>query len=307
MADGKIIQAQRRVIRLEDETAKLVIEAYERARREMTGILLERFQQLGDNPNTEAIRELARDAGLLREIEQQLVELTGQHANIMRAGLSESQQLGLQIAERELERLATRLKINVAPFTGIDRRLPILLDAIMRQVEGISEQYRRTLTSELLTSLARGDSFRTMVQRLLAAEPTPDGVSLARQGKNAAELLARKTVIEANNASRQSVYEEARQNIDGLKKQLVAVIQERTTETCLKAHGQIRELEEPYVLTGKPRFAKKIMFPPFHWRCRSSSVAYHPSFEEGSKMTTAAMTEAAKAELKRRDAEKSKK
>jgi hypothetical protein len=304
MPDGQIIRLQRRVIRLEDESAERIKDAFDRARRELVDLLMERYQRLGSDPDAAAVRELARDVGLIRTIEQRLEELGQQNGLVIRESLSESQQLGLRVADRELEKLAARLSINVSPFTGIDPQLPAMVEAIMKQVDSLSERYRINLTNELMTSLIRGDDFRTIIQRLLAAEPGPEGVSLTRRTKNEADLLARKVVIEANNASRQLIYEEARSSIEDLKKQAMAVIQpDRTTQTCLKVHGQIQEIDQPYILTGKPRFARKIMYPPFHWRCRTSSVAYHPQFEETSKLTTEDMREAAKEELERRKKE----
>lgn len=67
----------------------------------------------------------------------------------------------------------------------------------------------------------------------------------------------------------------------GFKKQAVAALDERTTDCCLRVHGQIRELGEPFHLTGTPRYADDLDRPPFHWYCRTCLVLYKDSFDDG--------------------------
>ena len=80
------------------------------------------------------------------------------------------------------------------------------------------------------------------------------------------------------------------------KKQAIATIDERTTDCCLKVHGQIQPLEKDFKLTGTPRFADKVPDPPFHWYCRTTEVLYNEKFEEFG-ITTEKMRDAANAEL----------
>ena len=80
------------------------------------------------------------------------------------------------------------------------------------------------------------------------------------------------------------------------KKQAIATIDERTTDCCLKVHGQIQPLEKDFKLTGTPRFADKVPDPPFHWYCRTTEVLYNEKLEEFG-ITTEKMRDAANAEL----------
>ena len=80
------------------------------------------------------------------------------------------------------------------------------------------------------------------------------------------------------------------------KKQAIATIDERTTDCCLKVHGQIQPLEKDFRLTGTPRFADKVPDPPFHWYCRTTEVLYNEKLEEFG-ITTEKMRDAANAEL----------
>lgn len=63
------------------------------------------------------------------------------------------------------------------------------------------------------------------------------------------------------------------------QKQAIAAIDKRTTQCCLKVHGQIQNLDQPFVLTGTPRFADRIQNPPFHHRCRTAVSLYTPAME----------------------------
>lgn len=78
-------------------------------------------------------------------------------------------------------------------------------------------------------------------------------------------------------------------------KQAVAAIDERTTDCCLRVHAQIVPMEEQFRLTGTPRYADRLAWPPFHWFCRTSVVLVTP--DEKDDELTRKMREAADAEL----------
>jgi len=65
------------------------------------------------------------------------------------------------------------------------------------------------------------------------------------------------------------------------KKQAIAVLDRRTTDCCLRVHGQIVPFDGEFTLTGHPSFADKIDWSPFHWYCRTSIVLYSESFDSG--------------------------
>lgn len=63
----------------------------------------------------------------------------------------------------------------------------------------------------------------------------------------------------------------SRAGTDGsFQRQVVAAIDERTTDCCLQAHGQVVGMREKFHLSGTPRYADRMDAPPFHWYCRSS-------------------------------------
>lgn len=53
-------------------------------------------------------------------------------------------------------------------------------------------------------------------------------------------------------------------------KQAIPVIDERTTDCCLRVAGQTVPFKGEFTLTGEPRFADKQKWSPFHWYCRTS-------------------------------------
>jgi len=49
------------------------------------------------------------------------------------------------------------------------------------------------------------------------------------------------------------------------KRQVVAVVDDRTTDCCLRANGQVVGIDEDFKLTGIPAFAGQMRNPPFHY------------------------------------------
>ncbi len=205
----------------------------------------------------------------------------------------------------------TRKQLQVAKRVGLTDNIdlaPVLSRGSQAAQDG--EQSYMTNTSAWLSQLET--SLQTQAAKLrisnaapdeivnrLLSEPLADGrASVWRASGNAAQseetlnlwnygvgLLG--VYIAAVNDSQPDVQ---------YQKQVVATIDERTTDCCLEAHGQIQPIDEPFQLTGEPRFADEVQDPPFHYFCRSSEVLYHEEFEKVG-ITTAEMEDAAQAEL----------
>jgi hypothetical protein len=65
------------------------------------------------------------------------------------------------------------------------------------------------------------------------------------------------------------------------QKQAVAALDSKTTDCCLRVHAQVQPLNQPFHLTGTPRYGDYIDWPGFHGFCRTSGVLYLPQFDEG--------------------------
>lgn len=83
-------------------------------------------------------------------------------------------------------------------------------------------------------------------------------------------------------------------------KQAVAAIDGRTTDCCLRVHGQTVPMDGKFRLTGTPRFADELDGPPFHWNCRTATALVRA--EDAGDDLTQRMNEAAQNELDARAA-----
>jgi len=285
-----IRRLRRELFAIEDSAARSVLSAYSRSRQALIIRVLD-WWELGGAPGTPAeMRRLAADVSLVREIDGVLADMETGLTGSLRTSAERARDNAFEAADRELRLYMRELGI-VGRRVSIDRGSVAINESILDQVPGMLNATRTALVADIRRGLISGESFPELVRGVLRLD-LADRASAFRRGQTSMELFVRRSVIEANNASRNQVYQDAREMVPGLQKQWISVINERTTETCLRAHGQIREMDEPFHLTGTPRFDDEVMFPPGHWNCRSSSVAYHPDFEVG-ELTTETMREAA--------------
>ncbi|MBN2389901.1 MAG: hypothetical protein JXR84_04215 [Anaerolineae bacterium] len=294
-------QNSRYLAQVDRDVAQAIQKGYEAARNEVLGIVEEqrRYTQLRypKAVDREIARELARNELMLAQVEARSYALRSwilgttpeTWRDVMRNGAAfAGEQLG--IAE---ETKGIRLGFNLAlvDFNSVE----FGLEEALRLLDQSQTATAAALRSGLRMGLIQGESFDDMVRRLMGKD-----ASVFSRGATSAMLGARRNVIYANNAGRDTVYKTWGARIPGLMKQAIAAIDERTTDCCLRVHGQVRALNQPYELAGEPRFADRMDYPPFHWNCRTSSVAYMREWED-SAITTEMMTDAARAELEARD------
>ncbi len=82
------------------------------------------------------------------------------------------------------------------------------------------------------------------------------------------------------------------------QRQAVAAIDGRTTDCCLRVHGQTVGMKESFSLSGTPRFADKMKDSPFHYYCRTVWTLVRA--EDAKDRLTQQMQEAASYELEQR-------
>ncbi len=151
---------------------------------------------------------------------------------------------------------------------------------------------------EIQTGLLQGESIPDLIRRLMSTESTT-GVSIWARGETSATLSIRRLVITSENAAKNEALRVINsQGGTQVQRQAIAAISPETTDCCLRVHGQIRDVDEPFELTGSPRFADRMLHPSFHWNCRTSIAMYHPIFEQSYPTST--MRDMARAELQRR-------
>lgn len=285
----------------ETRAAREVARAYNSARRELLATLLERWTGSGTlTPNQAA--DMLRRLGLLQVVDARLAELERSVGLILRDVVNGGSELAVEQIMRELALLPLELRPNMSQFALLDTAtVEQFIPVVTEEIRTITASTMAQLRRELQSGLIQGESFPDLVRRLISATPTGEGPAVWRNGQLSAERMVRRTVITANNAAKEAALGAInREGTVTVQKQAVASIGPRTTKCCLRVHGQIRDIGEPFELTAEPRFARQMMHPGFHWNCRTSEVMYHPVFERGG-LTTASMRTSAAAEIARRD------
>lgn len=294
-----LTKAQAVLLRQEEETVTAVLSDYEAVLRKLRADFMNVYESLPENPTPGQVRSLANDGRLIQAIDARLKELQTGFTATLRRAISEITRRAMLDAQSEVILLAKALGVPLGSF-GIDSMLEVIAKAVIDQIPGEIDNLRRLLTAELRQGLIAGESFPDLSRRLFQSVPVDGKASVFKRGMNSAELMVRRLVIEANSNSKLISLERGAELVPGLQKQAVAHLGSTTTDTCIKVHGQIQNVDEPFELTGEPRFARKMMASPFHWRCRTSVVAYHPDFEKTSSLTTAQMWQDAQALAKQK-------
>lgn len=279
------------LLRQENGLVRDVYRAYEQARADLLAQFTYRFSLLGDDPSPAQIRQLATDAELIRAIEERMRALESEFTELARKGFTEISQSSFEAAAGEVAHIAKALEINIFRF-AIDPLLELTIGPAIDQIPGLVGTTKTNILTTLRERLASGDRFTDIARAVFGKE-----AGYFRNGQTSAELMVRRAVIQADSSSRLLYYEQAKRVIPALKKQAVATLSGDTTDVCLRVHGQIRELDEPFEIVGEPSFGRRQQASPFHWRCRTSIVAYHPVFERTSTVKTADMVAQAEKEL----------
>jgi len=264
------------LLRQENALVKEIAAAYERTRQSLITALLDRASVLGDNPTPAQIQALASDVSLIEAINGRLTALQSDLQTIVSGGLTDVSQKAFEAMANEVNVLAKALGEPVFQFM-VDPNLELTIGPAVGQIPGLIAGQKAVLTGSLREGLAAGDRFSQIVKQVFGADQ-----SAFANGLTSAELMVRRAVMQANNNSRLLALAEAQKKIKRLQKQAIAFVGGDTTRTCLEVNGQIKDIDKPFVIEGKPSFGRLQMQPPFHWRCRTTVVMYHPVFEEGS-------------------------
>lgn len=191
-----------------------------------------------------ARRELDGNTGNPVVVNQAMQELRSVVSTVVRESLTEAQTIGSTQVLADLRTYGYAAANPTATATG---------DALAIILSPLEAQIRAARSGVYSQASLLGDEGR-------AGLLTPAAVNVA-----AADWLTRAAVDIWGMAINTTV---GAGNNEFLK-QVIAGIDERTTRTCLRAHGQTRPLNEDFHLTEEPRYADYLPNPPFHNYCRS--------------------------------------
>lgn len=197
------------------------------------------------DPSPESVREITQN-------------LKGNVTAISRDLLRSADELGRVSASRQLDYYGDQLATVDTDWRAVEEAVQIVSSAIDAQIQ--SANGMALLGSDL--ALIIGDEDRKGVLRYSA-------ITLLL-----AFWLATLVHHGYNNVLTASGISEA-------QKQAVAVLDGRTTDCCLRVHGEIVNFKNDFKLTGTPRFADMLPGPPFHWYCRTATVLYREEFDLG--------------------------
>ncbi len=214
---------------------------------------------------------------ILRELKRQILVEAKQ-------ALTSANQLGLNQAEKmiEIHDLTSSLALaagSQALQSAAEAAVGNALDAQLNRVWAL------IITGNIDDSLILGDAQR---------------IGLLSPGEMTNEIsrwITTVTLSRYSDAVERSVHVH-RVAITEFKRQSIAALDERTTDCCLRVHGQVVGLNEDFRLTGTPRFADRLRNPPFHWYCRTATALVRT--EQMEDDLTAEMRDAAQAELRAR-------
>jgi len=160
---------------------------------------------------------------------------------------------------------------------GADAGLAVLLSASARstlraaslQLAGSWVGSRRDLL--VLESLASTQLDGALLLRRLLGRSLADGrVSIWRGGVPPLHLDIWKLIWRLFNLVWSAVVGMAQQiSSSTWRREAVAVLDSKTTDCCRRIDGAVVGLFEPFRLTGTPRFADRMLDPPFHYFCRT--------------------------------------
>jgi len=137
-------------------------------------------------------------------------------------------------------------------------------------------------------------------QALLLVSP-PDQwrtFDLAKEAVQLAQTLPAGFLSDAQDMAAFGLSTKVRDLMNEYGRQAVAAIDERTTECCLRVHGQWQAMGDPFRLTGEPRYMDEMQAPPFHYACRT--VVALVRRQDATDELTTRMRNAARDELNAR-------
>jgi len=307
---------------LEKSTIRDISIAYNTARDEIAKELKARYDQLVGNianmtPGQIEMAQikLLRDAQLYENLETRIGQLGGKLDKINSAAILEASGISNEYVKNELEALSFFTNLDPANFARINTlQAELTVNHVNQGTKFVTAAQQAEILpqiqQQIRIGILKGESIENITARIVSKTPlTLAGVNkgVFSTIEQRARLNARWGIIESSSAAAVTQYGAfntrcAENDIKvQVKKQVIAQIDDRTTVTCLYAHGQIQEIEKPFETDQG-----LLDYTPFHCNCRSTVAAWHELFESFGKSTKQMQAESQK-ELNKRAAAKANK
>ena len=240
-------------------------------------LLLEALMRLGLN-----------DASLPALFRREMEAMARRVSALGRSQAGAVQEAAMIMARSQFEALG-RVRLAVPPFEAVQAVTERERAELARLLDSAAwvEALETRLQAEVIQLRAGGEPVEAAARQLFSTGPAGTGrASVWRLGANNMELVSQRTIGSVA-LGLAAIYYQAGQAQTGRKwhKQAVAQIDDKTTDCCLNVHGQVQPIDEPFILTGTPRFADEQMHPRFHWQCRTDEILWAEDLEAVGQST----------------------
>lgn len=227
--------------------------------------------------------EVQQYQALLRETRAMLKTIAGKMAGELGSSAEETVSASIRQTVRATKTLA-RVYGGVEPRFSLETAA-VQLDLVEGVVPSLLKRYHdlghssweaatiHRMQGVMALGLAEGVSTGEVADRLM-----DDGFMKERYR---AERIARTEAMYSANVARAVSGREMAHEYPGLKKKLLAVIDDRTHPGCLALHGTVLEWDEEFVDEDPShKVPRRARLPPLHPSCRCSIVPWHDSWGE---------------------------
>lgn len=244
---------------------------------------------------------LARETGLLQDIEGRIEELGGQTRTNIVEGWTEAGAMAR--SHIELETIPLVDHINATSGTG--GNLAQAVDFSKLDTTAIELGVGTAVADNARLTLDMQYRLRQEIQAGLAAGLNVQRISgrvndVMEIGAERSEMITRWAMIKGNNLSRQASFEVMQQTVPQVKKQWLAQPDELTCPHCLAQHGTVIEVQESfdpentYAATPIEPYDGFTLTPPLHPRCRCLIIAWNEEWRPYTEFPPEYVHEAAR-------------
>lgn len=270
-----------KLVELEREVGRLEREGVARARAVLEHVRQEVVAELKNTP-PERFRTF-----FLKELQHSADQRIAALERRLKDELAPKIDAALEAGRRSIQEPAAIFGVNV-PLVSVPQNLVDVVQGFTADlIKRISDETRARINADLAVSILRGDSILDAGRRI--------GRSLGQRGStfgavsNRAETIARTEILRAYSIAQQASLRQMADVVPKLKKQWIATLDERTRAQHARAHGQIREWDEPFDVDGED-----LMYPrdpggspgnTINCRCVSVPVLSEAELEPGGVLS----------------------
>ncbi|MBI4227718.1 MAG: minor capsid protein [Candidatus Omnitrophica bacterium] len=237
----KLRALERQAGRLEQDAAQRALEVLEQVRQEV-------MAELRDTP-PERFR-----AFFLRELRQSVDQRVAELERRLTQEIAPKVRAALETGRQSIQEPAAVLGVDV-PLIAIPQNLVDVVQGFTADlIKRISDEARSRVSADIAAAILRGDSVLDAARRIGHSLHQPGTTFGGISAK--AERIARTEVLRAYSIAQQASLRQMADYVPALKKQWIVALDDRVRPAHRRAHGQVREWDEPFDVDGE-----ELMYP----------------------------------------------